>query len=94
LRHPLVFRFYVYGGIFDNPPGFLSARGTGCFLFFVLFSLFFLFECKQWGPHPPEGAQLTVRGGGFLLSRVLLLATLLVVYVFVVYNISLRDDGR
>jgi hypothetical protein len=27
-----VFRFYVYGGIFDNPPGLLSARGT-CWLF-------------------------------------------------------------
>jgi hypothetical protein len=26
-----VFRFYVYGGIFDNPPGLLSARGTDCF---------------------------------------------------------------
>jgi hypothetical protein len=24
-----VFRFYVYGGIFDNPPGYvLSTRGT------------------------------------------------------------------
>jgi hypothetical protein len=29
------FQFYVYGGIFDNPPGFLSARGTVCFCFFV-----------------------------------------------------------
>jgi hypothetical protein len=69
-----VFRFYVYGRIFDNPPGLLSARGTDCFCF-VVFSFFLLFECKQWGPHPspPEGAQLTVRGGGFLLSRVLLL---------------------
>jgi hypothetical protein len=27
-----VFRFYVYGGIFDNPPGLLSARGTDGFL--------------------------------------------------------------
>jgi hypothetical protein len=23
-----VFRFYVYGGTFENPPGYLSARGT------------------------------------------------------------------
>jgi hypothetical protein len=53
--------------------------------------VFFLFACKQWGPHPPR-AQLTVRGGGFLLSRVLFLV-MLVVYVFVVC-ISLRDDGR
>jgi hypothetical protein len=45
------------------------------------------------GPSSPEGAQLTVRGGGFLLPRVLFLVILLVVYVFVVY-ISLRDDGR
>jgi hypothetical protein len=36
-----VFRFYVYGGIFDNPPGLLSARGTDCFCFFF-FSLFCL----------------------------------------------------
>jgi hypothetical protein len=35
------------------------------------------------GPSSPEGAQLTVRGGGFLLSRVLLLAILLVMYVIV-----------
>jgi hypothetical protein len=28
-----VFRCFVYGGIFDNPPGFLSARGTDCFCF-------------------------------------------------------------
>jgi hypothetical protein len=29
-----VFQFYVYSGIFDNPPGLLSARGTYCFFFF------------------------------------------------------------
>jgi hypothetical protein len=46
-----VFRFFVHGGIFDNPLGFLSARGTGCFCFFVFF---LLFACKQWGPHPPK----------------------------------------
>jgi hypothetical protein len=45
------------------------------------------------GPSSPEGAQLTVRGGGFLVSRVLFLFILLVVYDFVVY-ISLRDDRR
>jgi hypothetical protein len=28
-KSDFVFRFYVYGGTFDNPPGyFLSARGT------------------------------------------------------------------
>jgi hypothetical protein len=27
------FRFYVYGKIFDNQPGFLSARGTVWFYF-------------------------------------------------------------
>jgi hypothetical protein len=48
-----VFRFYVYGGIFDNPPGLLPERGTDCFWFLI--SIFFLlFECKQWGPHPPK----------------------------------------
>jgi hypothetical protein len=46
-----VFQFYVYSGIFDNPPGLLSARGTDCFCF-VVFSFFLLFECKQWGSHP------------------------------------------
>jgi hypothetical protein len=60
----------------------LSARGTGCFCF--LFSLFFCLHVNS-GALIPEGAQLTVRGGGFLLSRVLLLVILLVVYVFVVY---------
>jgi hypothetical protein len=47
-----VFRIYVYGEMFDNPPR-LSARGTDCFCFFVFF-FFLLFECKQWGPHPPK----------------------------------------
>jgi hypothetical protein len=52
--------------------------------------VFFLFGCKQWGPHPPKEHS---SGGGFLLSRVLFLVILLVVYVFVVY-ISLRDGRR
>jgi hypothetical protein len=32
-----VFRFYVYGRIFDNPPGFFfkSAGGTVCFCFCI-----------------------------------------------------------
>jgi hypothetical protein len=39
-----VFRFYISGGIFDNPPGFfLSARGTVYFCFFVFCFLFFVF---------------------------------------------------
>jgi hypothetical protein len=42
------------------------------------------------GPLSPEGAQLTVRGGGSLLSRVLFLIILLVVYVFV--YMSFRDN--
>jgi hypothetical protein len=37
----------------------------------------------------PEEAQITVRGGGFLLAGLLFLGLLLAVYVFVVY-ISLR----
>jgi hypothetical protein len=40
-----------------------------------------------------EGEQLSVRGGGFLLSRLLFLGLFFVVHVIVVY-ISLRDDGR
>jgi hypothetical protein len=48
---------------FDNPPGCLFARGIGCFCY--LFSFFLLFGCKTVGPSSPEGAQLTVGGGGF-----------------------------
>jgi hypothetical protein len=89
-KSDFVLRFYIYGGIFDNPPGyFLFVRGTGCFRFVCFF---FCLDVNS-GPSSPEGAQLTMRGGGFLLSRVLFLVTLLVVVcVFVVY-ISLRDDG-
>jgi hypothetical protein len=39
-------------GIFNNPPGLLSARETGCFCF--LFFVFLLLECKQQSPHPPN----------------------------------------
>jgi hypothetical protein len=45
------------------------------------------------GPSSPEGAQLTVRGGGFLLYRYWSLVYFVCQYVVVVY-ISLRDDGR
>jgi hypothetical protein len=45
------------------------------------------------GPSSPEGAQLTVRGGGFLLYAYFGLGYFVCYYVFVVY-ISLRDDGR
>jgi hypothetical protein len=41
----------------------------------------------------PQGAQLTVRGGGFLLYRYWSLVYFVCQYVVVVY-ISLRDDGR
>jgi hypothetical protein len=34
-----VFRFYVYGRIFDNPPGLLSARKTRVF-YLIFLSLF------------------------------------------------------
>jgi hypothetical protein len=61
---------------------------------FVFVFVFFSFVRMQTvRPSSPEGSQLTVRGGGFLLSRVLLLLILLVVHVFVVY-ISLPDDQR
>jgi hypothetical protein len=49
-----VFRFYVYGGIFGNPSGLFSARGTACFCFWGFLFFVLLFECKQWGPHPPN----------------------------------------
>jgi hypothetical protein len=47
------FWFDIYGVIFDNTSGLLSAHRTDCFCFVVL-SFFLLFECKQWRPHPPK----------------------------------------
>jgi hypothetical protein len=44
-----VFRIYVDGGLLNNPLGLLFACGTDFF-----FSFFLLFECKQWGPYPPN----------------------------------------
>jgi hypothetical protein len=38
-----LFRFVVYGGIFDNPPGLLSARGTDCSWFLVFVFVFLSF---------------------------------------------------
>jgi hypothetical protein len=74
----------------SRPTGIFICTWNSLFLFFVFF-LFCLHVNN--GASSPEGAQLTVRGGGFLLSRVLFLVIMLVVYVFVVY-ISLRDGGH
>jgi hypothetical protein len=70
-----VFRFFVYGGIFDNPPGFFTCTWNRLFLFFV-----FCFHVNT-GALIPRRSTATVRGGGFLLSRVVFLV-MLVVYVF------------
>jgi hypothetical protein len=36
-RSDFIFRFYVYGGTFDNPPGYLlSARGTVLALYMLM----------------------------------------------------------
>jgi hypothetical protein len=51
-------------------------------VFVFCFSFFLLFECKQ------ECKQLTVRGGGFLLSRVLFLVILLVILLVLYLLIS------
>jgi hypothetical protein len=48
-----VFRFYVYGGIFDNPPVFFYLHVEQVVFVFCFFC-FFLFACKQWGLHPPK----------------------------------------
>jgi hypothetical protein len=45
------------------------------------------------GLSSPEGAQFTVRGGGFVLYRDFSVGYFVCYNVFVVY-ISLRDDGR
>jgi hypothetical protein len=83
LRKPeCIFRFYVHGGISDNPPGFFYLHVEQ--VVFIFFS-FLLFGCKQWGPHPRKSTAHSEgrRGGGFLLSRVLFLIILLVVvYIF------------
>jgi hypothetical protein len=68
-----------------------------CFLIvafsFTQFVFGFLYFNVLVGPSSPEGAQLTVRGGGFLLYRYWSLVYFVCQYVVVVY-ISLRDDGR
>jgi hypothetical protein len=85
LKSDFVFQFYVYGGIFDNPPGcFLSARGTGCFCFFLLFNV-------NSGVLIPRSSTARREGWRISFARILFLVIMLVVNVFVVY-ISLRDD--
>jgi hypothetical protein len=68
-----------------------------CFLIvafsFTQFVSGFLYFNVTSGVLIPEGAQLTVRGGGFLLYRYWSLVYFVCQYVVVVY-ISLRDDGR
>jgi hypothetical protein len=84
-----VFRFYVYGGIFDHPPGLLSARGTDCFCF-VVFS-FFCLNVNSGALIPRrstahrEGRRISFVKG-FIIGY-------LFVHVFVVH-ISRRDEGR
>jgi hypothetical protein len=86
-----VFRFYVYGGIFDNPPGLLSARGTDCFCFVVL-SFFLLFECNS-GALIPRKTTAHREGRRISFVKGFIIGYLFVVHVFVVY-ISRRDEGR
>jgi hypothetical protein len=59
-----VFRFFVYSGIFHNPPGFfLSARGTGFFFCFFFFSFFLNLNSEAVIPRRstthPEGRRIS-----------------------------------
>jgi hypothetical protein len=84
-----VFRFYVYGGIFDNPPGLLSARGTDCFCFF---SSFFCLNVNS-GALIPRRSTAHREGRRISFVKGFIIRYLCVVHVFVVY-ISRRDEGR
>jgi hypothetical protein len=85
-----VFRFYVYGGIFDNPPGLLSARRTDCFCFFVFF--FFCLNVNS-GALIPRRSTAHREGRRISFVKGFIIGYLFVVHVFVVY-ISRRDEGR
>jgi hypothetical protein len=86
-----VFRFYVYGGIFENPPGLLSARGTDCFCF-VVFSFFFCLNVNS-GALIPRRSTAHCEGRRISFVKGFIIGYLFVVHVFVVY-ISRRDEGR
>jgi hypothetical protein len=86
-----VFRFYVYGGIFDNPPGLLSARGTDCFCF--VFFLSFVCLNVNSGALIPRRSTAHREGRRISFVKGFIIGYLFVVHVFVVY-ISRRDEGR
>jgi hypothetical protein len=96
LRHPLDYTnrnvffdsSYMAEYLTTHRDFFFICTWNRLFLFFVFF--FFLFACKQWGPSSPEGAQLTVRGAGFLLSRVLLLVILCWLFMFLLSTYLFR----
>jgi hypothetical protein len=76
-----VFRLYVYRGIFDNPPGLLSARGTDCFCYFVFFLAFIRLNVNSGALIPRRS---TAHGEGRRMSFVkgFIIGYLLVVHVF------------
>jgi hypothetical protein len=86
----LTMEIYVYGGIFDNPPGLLSARGTDCFFFF-----FFFFICLNVNSGALIPRRSTAHREGRRISFVKgsIIGYLFVVHVFVVH-ISRLDEGR
>jgi hypothetical protein len=80
-------QLYVYGGIFDNPPGLLSARGTDCFFFF-----FFCLNVNS-GALIPRRSTAHREGRRISFVKGFIIGYLFVVHVFVVY-ISRRDEGE
>jgi hypothetical protein len=86
-----VFRFYVYGGIFDNPPGLLSARGPIVFVFLFVFAFFCL--NVNSGALIPRRSTAHREGRRISFVKGFIIGYLFVVHVFVVY-ISRRDEGR
>jgi hypothetical protein len=86
-----VFRFYVYGGIFDNPPGLLSSHETDCFFLFVYFS--FLGVNVDSGALIPRRSTAHREGRRISFLKGPIIGYLFVVHVFVVY-ISRGDEAR
>jgi hypothetical protein len=86
-----VFRFYVYGGIFDNLLGLLSARGPDCFCFFVFFLAFICFNVNS-GALIPRRSTAHREGRRISFVKGFIIGYLFVVHVVVVY-ISRRDKS-
>jgi hypothetical protein len=88
-----IFRFYVYGGIFDNPPGLLCARGPDCFCFVVCIFLAFICLNVNSGALIPRRSTAHREGRRISFVKGFIIGYLFLVHGFVVY-ISRRDERR